>query len=407
MVLVGFPLLALTYTNDPVLIAGVAVAGQVLAPVVALPVGALADRSSPRTLLVTVQVLQFVLLGSFAVCVATGFDSLAAIYVVSCLMGALTVAFDCASSAVVPRLVATSDLVKANARLDIVDVTGEEMVGRAVGGAAFAFARVVPFFADAVSFFVSAAIIRTALPGRAALKTKASLMTDLREGTRWFLQNPLVRLIGGVVAQLAFCQSMVLALLVLYAKEDLHLTDAGFGLLLGISAVGNVVGASAAHRVHVAFGSGWCIVLGGTLAALAYPLLAVTHSPATACAALAIETMAIVVGRVAAQSVRQASVPVELQGRVGSAIMTLIFIAMPLGALVGGLVADAIGIRHTILAAGLLQLAVLAITAPKLLSRLRTWHYPTGPREGTPAPTSYSQLPSGHGLHPAGDPGGV
>ena len=319
MVLIGFPLLALTYTNDPVLIAGVAVAGQLLAPFVALPLGAVADRSSPRTLLVTVQLLQFLLLGSFAVCLATGFDSLAAIYVVSCLLGALTVAFDCATSAVVPRLVATSDLVKANARLDIVDVTGEEMVGRAVGGVAFAFARVVPFFADAVTFLASAAIMRTALPSRAPLKTKASLMTDLREGARWFAGNPLVRLLGGVVAQLAFCQSMVLALLVLYAKEDLHLSDAGFGLLLGISAVGNIVGASAAHRVHVTFGSGWCIVLGGTLAALTYPLLAVTHSPATACAALAIETMAIVVGRVAAQSLRQASVPLELQGRVGSA----------------------------------------------------------------------------------------
>jgi len=80
---------------------------------------------------------------------------------------------------------------------------------------------------------------------------------------------------------------------------------------------------------------------------------------------------------------------------------------MPLGALVGGVVADAIGIRHTILAAGLLQLAVLAITAPKLLSRVRTWHYPTGSSDGTPATATYSQLPSGHGLHPAGDPGSV
>jgi MFS family permease len=388
MVLVGFSLLALTYTHSAALIAGVAVASQALAPVIALPVGALADRTSPRRMLVIVQLMQFGLVGAFAIALVIGGGGLPAIYVVSCLLGALTVAFDCASSAVLPRLVPTHLLVKANARLDIVDLTGEEMVGRAVGGAAFAFARVIPFFADALSFLVSAATIRTALPDTASVHAEAPLLTDLREGTRWFLRNPLVRLIGGVVAQLAFCQSVVLALLVLYATQDLHLSNAGYGLLLGVSAVGNIVGALAAQRVHVIFGSGWCIILGGTVAALTYPVLATTHSAAVACAALVLEAMAIVIGSVAALSLRQAVVPVELQGRVGSAIMTLIFVAVPLGALAGGLVADAIGIRTTILFAGLVQLAVLLVASPRLLSRVRTVRFPSQTQEGTPATAS-------------------
>jgi Na+/melibiose symporter-like transporter len=388
MVLVGFPLLALKFTHNPALIAGVAVAGELLGPIVALPIGALADRSSPRRMLVTVQLMQFVLLGSFALCVAVGADSLALIYVVACLLGALTVAFDCASAAVVPRLVRTSQLVKANARLDIVDLTGEDMLGRALGGITFAFAEVVPFFADAVTFLASALIIRKAVPDQASAGSSNALMADLRAGARWFLHNPLVRLIGGLIASLAFCQSMVLALMVLYATQDLHLTNSGYGLLLGVSAIGSIVGAVAAHRVHVELGSGWCIVLGGAVAAVTYPILAATSSAVVASIALIFEAIAIVVGNVAAQSLRQSIVPTELQGRVGSAHMMLVLSAAPLGALAGGLVADAVGIRTTLVAAGILQLGVLLVAGPRLLSRVRTIHYPNEAPEGTPATAS-------------------
>lgn len=318
-------------------------------------------------------------------CVLVHADGLPLIYAVSCLLGALTVAFDCGSAAVLPRLVPVSLLVKATARIDTVDLTGEEMVGRAVGGIAFAFARVIPFFGDAVSFLLSAAILRGAVPDDPSAHTKAALMADLRAGARWFLESPLVRLIGGLIAQLAFCQAVVVALMVLYAVEDLHLSKAGYGLLLGVSAVGNIIGALSANRLHAIFGSGWCIVLGGVVAALTYPVLAVTTSAIAACAALVFESAAIVVGNVTAQALRQSVVPPELQGRVGSAHMTLVLAAIPLGALVGGLVASAIGIRTTILAAGLLQLVVLAVTAPKLLSRVRSVHYPNEAREGTPA----------------------
>jgi MFS family permease len=388
MALVGFPLLALTFTHDPVLIAGLVVAGEILGPFVALPIGALADRSSPRRMLVTLQLLQFAVLGSFAVCVLVGADSLALLYATSCLLGGLIVAFDCSSSAVLPRLVPISLLVKANARIDMVDLTGEEMIGRALGGIAFAIARVIPFVGDALSFLASAVIVRSAVPDRASTQGRSALMADLRAGARWFIENPLVRLIGGLIAQLAFCQSVVLALMVLYATEDLHLSEAGYGVLLGVSAIGNIVGALAANRLHSIFGSGWCIVLGGAVSAITYPVLAATKSPVAASAALALEAIAIVVGNVAGQALRQSVVPTEFQGRVGSAHRTLVLVAVPLGALAGGLVADVLGIRTTILAAGLLQFAVLAVTAPKLLSRVREVRYPSEAREGTPATAS-------------------
>jgi len=90
--------------------------------------------------------------------------------------------------------------------------------------------------------------------------------------------------------------------------------------------------------------------------------------------------MAVMLGNVAARSLRQSLVPQELQGRVASAYQMLILGALPVGALVGGLLASSLGIRKTFVIAGCLQLVALAIAAPRFLARVR------GHREQTERP---------------------
>jgi len=286
------------------------------------------------------------------------------------------VAFDCTAAAALPSIVATGDLVRANARLETAALTGQEMVGQAIGGAAFSAARAIPFFADAVGFVAAAAVLPGAVPDNAPAAGGTRFFADLREGAKVFLDTPLMRVMAGLVTLLAFCQTMVLGILVLFATRDLHLTKPAYGLLLGLAAVGNLVGAASAHWLHVRIGSGWSLVTAGVLSALAYPVLSVTASPALACAALAVEAGAVFVGIVAAQSLRQATIPLEFQGRVTSAWMTLILSASPLGGLAGGLLGAWIGIRHTFLAAGILQLVVVLAATPRLLQHTRR---PAGP----------------------------
>ena len=409
MVLVGFPLLALTYTHDPALIAGVAVAGKVAAPPAALLAGAVADRVNRRRLLISVQLASFAVLGTFSVCLAVGVGGLVAVYLATFLVGALAVAFSSASAASVPSVVPKDLLVRANSRLSAVNLAGQQVTGQAVGGVVFAFARIVPFFADAVSFLASAALLPAAVPDGEAATVGTTLLVDVRAGIRWFLRNPLLRLLAGLIAQLAFCQAVVMGLLVLYATADLHLSKAAYGLLLGRSAIGNLVGSLAADRVHIKLGAGWCIIVAGVAAALAYPIMATTRSPVAACGALALEAVAVALGNVAAQSLRQSVVPSELQGRAWSTYMTLIFTAFPLGALAGGLAANAIGIRATFLAAGCLQLAVILIAAPRLLSLIHKVVRPDADLTEQ-GPEQLIDLSTSHGAHhdkrlPAGDDG--
>jgi MFS family permease len=409
MVLVGFPLLALSFTHSSAQIAGVAAAAQLPALVVGPPAGALADRLNRRRLLVVVELLRFGLLAAFAALFAAGLDSLAVLYLAAFLLGSLTMVFDSATAACVPTLVPPDLLVKGNSHLTAVDVTGEEMVGQALGGVVFSVASALPFAADAVSFLASAGLIRGAIPdnhpdpGRSA-----SFLSDLRAGLRWFSGSPLIRLLTGLIAQLAFCQAVVLALLVLYARQDLHLSETGYGLLLGISAAANVVGAATVNRLHIRVGSGWSIIIAGVAAAVSYPILAATHSPFVACAALSLEAMSVTIGLVAARSLRQSAVPQEFQGRVASAYQTVIFAAFPIGALAGGLLATRLGIRGTFLLAGCLQLLVVGLTARALLVRIRRfWAHPDGSTSEAPGPkpgpaTRHGPPPSPDGLSTAG-----
>lgn len=385
MVFVGFPLLALSYTRSAALVAGVAVASQVPGLFLTLPSGVLVDRSDRRRLMLAIEVTRFVLTGATVVLVFTGVARLWVVYAAAFLLGALTVLFNCAQSSVVPDMADPSQLVRANAGLQTAISVGEETAGRALGGLAFSVGRALPLLGDAVSFLGSGALLSLALPSsrrgkhfpvlrrpesppRAGL---AGMREDLVQGIRWYLRHPFLRFVSAMISQLAFCQAAVLAILVLYATSDLHLTSTGFGLVLAVSSIGNLIGAASAERIHLRLGSGLSIVIAAVLSAASYPVLALTHSAIAAGAALTLEAMAVMIGTTAAVALRHAAVPAPMQGRAGSAAMTFLMAATALGTLAGGLTASAIGLRETILAAGVLQLVLAAVTAPFLMRNLR------------------------------------
>jgi predicted MFS family arabinose efflux permease len=270
-----------------------------------------------------------------------------------------------------PELVDSTQLVIANSHLQAVELTADEMVGQAAGGFAFAAARYVPFLCDAASFALSAGFVATAVPDNAPTGGETTLWADLKDGLKWFARDPLMRLLTAVIASLAFCQAAVIGLLVLYGTQDLHLSKSGYGLLLGVSSVGGLTGAIGAGRIQARLGSGATLNLVGVVAALSYLALAETNVPFLAAGILAVEAMAVTVGIVTGRALRQGTVPQEMMGRVGSAARTVLFGVVPLGGLVGGLAAEHVGVRHTILMAGVLQMDALLLLAPRLIQRLR------------------------------------
>lgn len=366
MVLVALPLLAVSRSRDPLAVAGVMAVGQVPVLLAALPVGAVADRSNRRRMLVRVEWTRFVALAAFGFIVLAGLAGLPAIYLAAFVLGTLDVVFDVASSSVLPSIVGDDQLAAANSHLMNAEAVGQEITGRATGGALLAVSRSLPFLADAVSFVASAALVYKAVPDDEPVRDhQTSTWSDLRTGLVWYFRHPVLRRLTTLVASLAFCQSMVLALTALWAREDLGLDATGYGLLLAVASVGNIAGAFLAPPLRKRAGGGPLIVAVALAAAVVYPVMAITHSALVAAAALALEAATVVIGNVAAATMRQHLVPKDMQARGVAAYRTVILGSLPIGGLVGGLLASETDIHTAFIFAGVLQLVcVLAIGIP-------------------------------------------
>jgi MFS family permease len=152
---------------------------------------------------------------------------------------------------------------------------------------------------------------------------------------------------------------MSLATFVLFAQEELGLDDKGYGLLLAGMAVGGVIGGLVGSRVAATLGSAralhLCVLLNG-VCAIAIGLV----SSAWAVAAIALaEGVFNVVWNVITVSFRQRIIPDHLLGRVNSAYRFIGWGANPLGALAGGLLANAFGLRAPFFIAGAISLGAL------------------------------------------------
>lgn len=381
LVIVAFPLLALTLTTDPLMIAGVAIAGRLPALLCAVPAGALADRMDRRRLVIAVNAVRTATLAAFAGVVLGGADSLPLLYATIFVLGAAEMAFDAATQACLPAMVARDDLALANGYLASAEVSGEQFVGPALGGLSYAAAAAVPFAADAASFAASALLLRTALPAGRLRKVHPPLLADMVAGLRWFLSQRLLRLLAVVVASLAFCQAMVLSELVLYGTHHLHLSRVGYGVFFALAASGNVLGAVFAGRVLARLGTARGVVGAAVVSGAAYLILSVTTSVISATAALFLEAVAVAVGNVTTRSLRQRVIPGELLGRVGAAFRMLLYGFIPLGALAGGLVASHADVEDAFAVAGAAQLLVVALVAPALVRRIKA-----SERADSPAP---------------------
>ena len=356
LIFVAFPLLATRLTHSPVLIAGVAFATSLPWLVLGVPAGALVDRVSRRTLLTGVELARMVVLLLLGAAIASHHLVLAEVYLAAFLITAFETLFDAATMAVVPQLVRGGDLVRANSRLQVAQLSGEQFIGPALGGVAFAIAASLPVLVDGASFAASAALLVLALrPARrigrharsrrdddfeldepVALPDRPSFLRQLREGLTWLVREPRLRLVCGLIATFAFCQGLGLGIVVIYCTRVLHLGGTGFGLFTAAAASGNTIGAWAAPRVHAWLGAGRTLLVAGLVGGAAFLLLAATSTTAIAVAALCAEAVAVGVGMVVSIALRQRLIPLELAGRVSAAMRSTIMGAGAIATILGG-----------------------------------------------------------------------
>ena len=536
---VAVPLLALTLSRNPLVIAGLTGANRASAAIAALPGGLVADRWDRRSVMVACNVAAGVTLLALVGAMTAGWAELVMLYLVAIVLAACDVTYTLAVQASLPDVIPTERLGVANGRLIAIEGAGEQFIGPASGGILFSLARRLPFFVDGISFFVSAWLVRSGLPrdaqrhgspildgvgpasasaegagaGRArsdsaisdsaisdsAISDRASShsagsngatlatsngagskgvtpaaatsngagsngvtpaaatsngagsngvtpaaatsngassnaatsngansdgansdgagsngagfngvhpngahpngaispghnepigtadleegplpgaeprpgwVANFRQGLSVFRSDRALKLLATTAAAAALCQTMVIAILVLYGKQTLHLTSTGYGLFLAFAAVIGVAAAHFAGHMQQRFGSGQLILGGLALSIVSYVGLAFTHSVVLAVFVFGLQEVGTVAVNVGSVTARQHLIPRPLYGRVGSVHRLAVLTASVIGALLGGFIASASSVAATMLTAGVLLFVAMVVISPLLLRTL-------------------------------------
>jgi predicted MFS family arabinose efflux permease len=282
---------------------------------------------------------------------------LLAVYAVAFGLAAGGVFFNPAASSLLPSIVDEEELVAANSGLWSAAVISQIALAPLAGALAATVGVAPAFLVNAASFATSALLLAgLRLPGRPAPTQAASWLGGVSEGARLLVTDRLLRLLALVQLLAALSAGATSALLVVLAGRHLRVGPDGFGLLLGAIGVGAALGplllarlVSNPRRPALVFGP---LVLRG----LVDLLLATTRSLAVAMGALGIYGVGTSTGMVTYNSLLQAEVAPEARGRVFAGF-DLLWQAGRLTSLVlGGVAADALGIRAVYYLGGVLLL---------------------------------------------------
>ncbi len=382
------PLLALSLTHDPRLIAGVSFATALPWLVLTLPAGVYIDRFNRKHLMVAVNAIRTVLYGLIAYSAWQGSLTIWSFMVILLGVGCCEVIFDMSAQAFLPAIVPPDLLEKANGRLYTAEVIANSFVGLPLGAWAFVAAVGIPFGANAASFALAALLVSTIhLPSKdqpAVNVQPQSFRADLAEGVKWLWANKLIRTLAIMLGITNMATMFGDAIFVKYAADELGVTGRGYGLLLSLMAIGSIVGGFVGDRIAKRLGPPLAMITSfGVFSTVGLIYFFMPHIWSVAIA-VSVMGLAGTTWNIVTVSLRQRIIPAELFGRVNSVYRLIGTGSISLGALIGGQIAYSYGLRSPYLASVFVGCIAFAVGGP-ILYRLASNYIP--PAE-TPAPPS-------------------
>ncbi|HEV8425126.1 MAG TPA: MFS transporter [Actinomycetes bacterium] len=321
--------------------------------------GAVADRVDQRRLMIGAAVGQALVYGAMGAA-PRPFPALLALVATASILATL---FAPAARSAVPTLISSRDLVRANAWMGIA-LTFQGAIGPVVGGLLIAVAGIRgALWGNALSFAVSAALLRTLppLPPEAAEEDGVGLVKGTGEGLRYALRHPVARvLVIGLGFGVLFAAVDDVALVFL-AREDLSAGALGYGILASVYGVGFALGSFALMLTHAGRAVG-VFTLGLLLTGAGG--LATGLAPAVGLAALAQAVAGSGNGLevVATDTLVQGSVPRSHRGRVFGVVSAATLLGGAVARGLGGVLLDLTSARTTFMVGGCGVLVVTVIT---------------------------------------------
>jgi MFS family permease len=370
VLLAAAPLLAITLTDNTILIS--LLGAMVMLPwlLFAIPIGTLVDRLDRRHILAGTNLLRSAVVGSLAFAIAADVVTIGLLIAAAFIIGTCEVAADTTSQSLIPQIVDEKQFEKANSRLQISETVVQGFIGSPFSGFLYALAIYIPFFFNSLGYVISA-ILALSMPihflqdirNQKPQAEKNKFAEDMKFGISYLFNHKLLRRIVLTTSMIGVCYSISTATIVLFMVKELDLPEPFFGLVLMIQGIGALAGALVAPYASKKFGRGKVMTFGIFFSS--FLLLVQGFSPNIYFFVLlsAFSAFTISQWNILLMSTYQGIIPNEIYGRIHGTRRTLVWGMMPIGSVLGGVLAS-YGLRTPLYVGGLIA-TLIAISSIK------------------------------------------
>jgi len=397
--MIAYPWLASAVTRSPFLIALSGVLSRLPWLIFSLPAGVITDRYDRKKIIVTMDSIRGLLTVAVAGIVFFNADSLPSlnelasltdlktnwalfitISIAAFLFGLAEVLRDNSAQTFMPDVVDEKHLEKANGQMWSAESLTNSFIGPPLGSLLIGVAVFLPFFFDAASFFVAAALIasiatiRKPPRDKPVSQVKRSFRAEIKEGFSWLWAHELLRPMAIILGLLNFVGTLAGAGFILFAQEILHTNVLEFAILGTAGAIGGILGGLLAPKISRRIGSGPSLWLTLGIGPIIEVIIGLSSSWYIVWVLTAFATMTAILWNVITVSLRQSIIPSHLLGRVNSVYRFFAWGTIPIGALVAGFTMSGIektidrewGLRAPYLLSAAIGFLLFIFAAPKL-----------------------------------------
>ena len=357
---VAAPLLAISLTKDPILISMLSAFVMLPWLLFAIPIGLIVDRSDKRLLITLTNSIRFITAGLVALAISTDTITIYWLLLATFLIGTCEVATDTAAQSLIPVILEKKNFEKANSRMNIAETVIQNFIGAPLSGFLYATAIVLPFILNSLGFLI-AAIFVFMIPAHlisqgSSVETtvleKKSFISEIKFGLNYLWNDRPLRRLVATTTSLGLFYSLSTSTLILFITEILEVQAKYFGVLMAGAGSGGVLGGVLTPVLSKKFGRGAVLAVAIFISSITVLFQGLSPNVWVFGVIGFISTFSITNWNILLMSCYQVLIPAELYGRIHGARRTFVWGVMPIGALLGGVIAHS-GLRLPLIVGGI------------------------------------------------------
>ncbi|MFC5775871.1 MFS transporter [Ectobacillus antri] len=320
-------------------------------------IGVLVDNRKRRPILIMSNIASLVLLASVPLLYWLDTLTISILVIVQFFIASMAVIFELTYLSYLPTLIDKDKITECNSKLEgsraVAQIAGPSAGGLLVQIFSAPFAIII----DSLSYLFSVIFLMQIDKKEEAPQkpNKVKVFRQIGEGIITLVRNPILRSLSVSTALLNFFGSAFSSLYVIYVIKNLSINSSSLGIIVGIGSIGALVGATIATKLNKIIGIGNTIILASLISGLGVILVPAitTTNFLILVSILVLSQICIGLGGtvyfISQVSLRQAVTPNHLMGRVNASNRFISRGLMPVGALLGGIIGEVVGVKYTLI----------------------------------------------------------